>query len=621
LSFWNCSVYKARQKSLDRLVALKLLRPGLDADPSFAERFAREARALAQLNHPGIVTLYEFGRTPGGLYFILMEFVDGLNLRQLLAAGQLVPPEALAIVPPLCDALQYAHDRGIVHRDIKPENILIDRLGHVKVADFGLAKLAGPFAPPSPSAKEKSTSENSAAPTPTALDLTEDGKVMGTPRYMAPEQRTQPDAVDHRADIYALGVVLYQMLTGELPDADKLQPPSHRVQIDVRLDEIVLRALSTNPSLRYAAASEFKTQVEHVTRTSHKADKTTDKKSVTGTGSTTESTPAHALQKGASPLARRPWYQLMRLRITVGVVLVLLLVRTFVLTPYRLASDSLDAVIPQGSWLFIYRLQRTFSPGDIVAYRHESSFVYVGRVAAPGPVNGQLSITRKKQGTLPVPASEVIGRVVFNTRSNQGLSDDSAFSEIQPAPSANVSEQQTEAYSKSAFDAATREMSQQEITLLGSILDRMSGKAAQEFLRNLPSTTPNEIPPPEAAPNVDQPPTPRLETVEIKEDGSYWMNSQRLTLAELDQRFAGLSTESPTPIVRFKIHAGTESINYISAALTAARKNRLQKVQVDELRTNPLAVPQTSDAKGTSSPLPAASEPVANPGSAADPAR
>ncbi|MFA6287192.1 MAG: DUF4019 domain-containing protein [Opitutaceae bacterium] len=248
------AVYKARQRDLDRLVALKILRPGLDADPGFSERFTREARALAQLNHPGIVTLYEFGKTSAGRYFILMEFVDGVNLRQLLAAGRLAPREALAIVPPLCDALQYAHDRGLIHRDIKPENILVDRLGRVKIADFGLALLAseGRDGPPG------RPSEN---PAP---DLTLAGQVMGTPRYMSPEQRERPTEVDHRADLYALGVVFYQMLTGELPDEKLLRPPSSHVKIDVRLDEIVLRALERSPELRYHAASEFKTAVETV---------------------------------------------------------------------------------------------------------------------------------------------------------------------------------------------------------------------------------------------------------------------------------------------------------------------------------------------------------------------
>ena len=137
------AVYKARQPAIDRIVALKILPPGIGQDPAFAERFTREARALAKLNHPGIVTLYEFGHTPDGLYYFLMEFVDGVNLRQLHGEQARAAREALAIVPQICDALQFAHDQGIVHRDIKPENILLDRRGRVKVADFGLAKLMG----------------------------------------------------------------------------------------------------------------------------------------------------------------------------------------------------------------------------------------------------------------------------------------------------------------------------------------------------------------------------------------------------------------------------------------------------------------------------------------------
>ncbi len=302
------AVYRARQRQLDRVVALKILPPGIGEDPAFAERFAREAKALAKLNHPGIVTLYEFGSTqipssrgrqsaqtadaeapqdqrrltlaaaePGGLYFFLMEFVDGVNLRQLLHTGRVSPREALAIVPQICDALQFAHDQGIVHRDIKPENILLDRRGRVKVADFGLAKIVGPErgclsrsnATGSSGEGESPASfaGNVAAPGTGALrDLTDAGKVMGTPSYMAPEQAERPADVDHRADIYALGVVFYQMLTGELP-GKPLQPPSNKVQIDVRLDEVVLRALEKKPELRYQQASVLKTQVETIATT------------------------------------------------------------------------------------------------------------------------------------------------------------------------------------------------------------------------------------------------------------------------------------------------------------------------------------------------------------------
>ncbi len=267
------AVYKARQKELGRIVALKILPPGIGNDSAFAERFAREAKALAMLNHPGIVTLYEFGQvgsrrgneaealnpaTPppprvGGyeIYYFLMEFVDGVNLRQLLHTGRLAPREALAIVPQICDALQYAHDAGIVHRDIKPENILLDRRGRVKVADFGLAKLVG--------GEDEPAAGGQAATSSPAL--TDTGKIMGTPQYMAPEQIAHPADVDHRADIYALGVVFYQMLTGELPGR-KIEPPSKKVQIDVRLDEIVLRAMERKPELRYQQVSEVKSMVE-----------------------------------------------------------------------------------------------------------------------------------------------------------------------------------------------------------------------------------------------------------------------------------------------------------------------------------------------------------------------
>lgn len=235
-------VYQARQKQLGRIVALKILSPAVAHDAAFAERFSREARALAMLNHPHIVAVYDFGRKDD-LFYFLMEYVDGVNLRQLLDGGRLAPREALAIVPQICDALQYAHDHGVVHRDIKPENLLLDQRGQVKIADFGLAKLAGRQLPEAP--------------------LTGTGQVMGTLHYMAPEQTEHPQQVDHRADIYSLGVVFYQMLTGELP-LGRFAPPSRKVEIDVRLDEVVLRALEKEPERRYQHASDIKTRVESI---------------------------------------------------------------------------------------------------------------------------------------------------------------------------------------------------------------------------------------------------------------------------------------------------------------------------------------------------------------------
>jgi serine/threonine protein kinase len=236
-------VYKARQRRVDRLVALKILPVDSARGASFPERFEREAKALAKLNHPGIVTFFDFGQTSEYYYFI-MEYVDGMNLRHLLHSQPLEPRQALELVVQICTALQYAHDEGVVHRDIKPENILLNKRGQVKIADFGLAKLLG-------------------ATPDTALTMPQ--AAMGTMNYMAPEQRQNAQGVDHRADIYSLGVVFYEMLTGEVP-MGRFEAPSKKVHVDVRLDEVVLRALEREPARRYQQASEVKTDVESLTK-------------------------------------------------------------------------------------------------------------------------------------------------------------------------------------------------------------------------------------------------------------------------------------------------------------------------------------------------------------------
>jgi tRNA A-37 threonylcarbamoyl transferase component Bud32 len=237
------AVFKVRQKELDRIAALKVLPGEMAADAGFTERFLREARLLASLSHPHIVTVYEFGQRDG-IYFLLMEFIDGVTLRQALRAEpikKLASKETLAIVGQLCDALQFAHDEGVVHRDIKPENILIDKRGRVKIADFGLARLLGQ--------------------SPTMPTLTRTHQLMGTPAYMAPEQIEGLPGIDHRADIYSMGVVFYELLTGELP-LGRFSPPSERAETDVRLDEVVLRTLAREPDRRYQQASQVKTDVE-----------------------------------------------------------------------------------------------------------------------------------------------------------------------------------------------------------------------------------------------------------------------------------------------------------------------------------------------------------------------
>jgi serine/threonine protein kinase len=239
------AVYKGVQLTLDRTVAIKLLPAEIAADAQFVTRFQREARTLARLQHSRIVTIHDSGQTSEGHLYFVMEYIDGTDLRSILRGPGLDPEQALAVVGQLCDALQAAHREGIVHRDIKPENVLITRDGYVKLADFGLAR------PPQE------------ADTP---NLTNTNVVMGTPDYMAPEQRSSATKADHRSDIFALGVMLYEMLTGQTPRG-VFDPPSRKVQMDVRIDEVVLKALQSEPDRRYQKASEMKTDMDRIRST------------------------------------------------------------------------------------------------------------------------------------------------------------------------------------------------------------------------------------------------------------------------------------------------------------------------------------------------------------------
>lgn len=237
------AVFRARQPKLDRLVALKVLPKSLAATPGFPERFTREGRVLARLSHPHIVAVHDFGES-GGFCFLIMEHVDGVNLRQAMRAGRFTPEQALNIVPALCDALQFAHSQGVLHRDIKPENILLDSKGRVKIADFGIAKILGEDGGDS-------------------MLLTQSGAKLGTAPYMAPEQIEKPSSVDHRADIYSLGVVFYEMLTGELP-LGRFAAPSEKAAVSGGMDEVVFRALAKERERRQQSAGEFKTQVASI---------------------------------------------------------------------------------------------------------------------------------------------------------------------------------------------------------------------------------------------------------------------------------------------------------------------------------------------------------------------
>src|ERR1700761_718661 len=239
------AVYKAVQTALDRVVAIKLLPLEISIDRDFADRFVREARTMAKLNHPNIVSVYDFGTTPEGHLYFVMEFVEGTTLHHLIKSTGLKPGQALELIVNICEALQYAHSEGVVHRDIKPANVLVDTKGRVKVADFGLARMD--------------------TPTAEQWGQTMTGMVLGTPDYMAPEQKSG-SRVDHRADIYSLGVMLYEMLCGQVPQGI-FDPPSQRVSVDERIDQVVIRAMQQEPDRRYSNTGEMKTEVENIRQT------------------------------------------------------------------------------------------------------------------------------------------------------------------------------------------------------------------------------------------------------------------------------------------------------------------------------------------------------------------
>ena len=244
-------VYRARDARLDRDVALKLLPPDLVNDPARLRRFELEARAIAGLNHPAIVAIYEFGQF-GSQPFISMELVDGMTLREMLEAGAMPPRRALQVAAPIADGLAKAHEAGIVHRDLKPENLMVSHDGFGKILDFGLARLT---------ADPDSRAGDHPPVTTITAHGTNPGTTMGTVGYMSPEQASGGVA-DHRSDQFSLGLVLYEMLAGRrafsratsvetLSAIIRDEPPSLgelNPAIPVSLQWVVERCLAKIPS-------------------------------------------------------------------------------------------------------------------------------------------------------------------------------------------------------------------------------------------------------------------------------------------------------------------------------------------------------------------------------------
>lgn len=238
------AVYRARQSGLDRAVAIKVLPKELSQHEDLVRRFEREAKAMARLDHPHIVRVFDVGQTTDGYWYLVMEHVEGCDLAQVVAEGGLPEAEALRVVKEICEALEHAHAAGLVHRDIKPSNVLLDRQSRVKVADFGLAQavsLQGPEA---------------------WSRLTASGSLMGTLEYMAPEQLAGKP-VDQRADLYSVGVLFYELLTGDVPRGS-WKPPSTLRKLSPQIDSVVRRSLEPRPEDRYASATELKLAVEAV---------------------------------------------------------------------------------------------------------------------------------------------------------------------------------------------------------------------------------------------------------------------------------------------------------------------------------------------------------------------
>ena len=470
-------VYLARQPQLDRTVALKILAPECSDNPRFADRFQREAISLAKLDHPNIVTIFDTGVSDGH-YYLIMEYVEGLNLREAMAGEKMAPAEALAIVPEICAGLQYAHDHGIVHRDIKPENILLDKKGRVKIADFGIAKLIHGPELDSPHSEQQ------------AQDLTQESK-LGTPKYMAPEQGHAPEEADHRADIYALGAVFYEMLTGERPQADLLAP-SQKVSIDVRIDEIVLRALKKEPELRFQTAHEFSTQVQTLS-----GQTATQTKPQPSPADEPPNRPAQAWRKwfpipwvrqqeghikpnwfaiipllsaclfiiwgGINAIFIHPWDNALKTQIVrlVGTPLILAwiflsyrlahsrtlegkrllglsettgkwwltwihnfamgitiacLIRSFFM-PFSVGSDRMSPQLEKGSLVFVERLNKQFNQGEIIAYKEgeRDFFGLVAKTRSATDSSKDLLVTDQRGKEFTVPIRDIYGRAMFGS--------------------------------------------------------------------------------------------------------------------------------------------------------------------------------------------------------------
>lgn len=243
------SVFQAWEPAMNRYVAVKVIAVAKNhaearAGLTLPQSFQREANALASLSHPHIVSLYQFGSTANGIHFLVMEYVPGTCLHRVLQSEAVTPERYFAWIFQICSALQHAHAAGIIHRDIKPSNILINSVGAAKLIDFGLAKTMGVE----------------------DFDSQWRYQSVGTPDYAAPEALADGALADHRADIYSVGVIIYEMLCGKLPHYPYIPPSLLRPDLDPRFDLLLARSLQQDPNYRYQQIDALKTDLREIMR-------------------------------------------------------------------------------------------------------------------------------------------------------------------------------------------------------------------------------------------------------------------------------------------------------------------------------------------------------------------